>query len=215
MNSSIGASRIANTIFINHSARKFGLLELSSKCSILKKFFACISWIPELNRSSRNSNKSKIIWFSRPLDVKNSIVSCWKLKKHFFSLDIINVHCMLIALVNSCNISLARTDWKSGYSFCLSSKLEACNRLHSNIVPNMNSWQFSAFSCYNNVSKFTASGINGCYIILVIGESLYILICISIFFSSSKKLLLSSSKILYDSKSSTCKNDLIVILSEM
>ena len=110
MNSSIGASWVANTIFINHSAWKLGLLEFSSKCSILKKLFACISWIPKLDRSGWDCYESKIIWFSWPLDIENSIVTSWKSKEHFFSLDIINVHVMIIALVDSCDISLTWRD---------------------------------------------------------------------------------------------------------
>jgi len=199
MNSSVGASWVAYTIFINHSTWKLGLLEFSSKSSVLKKLFACISWIPKLDRSGWDCYKSKIIWFSWPLDIENSIVTSWKSKEHFFSLNIINVHIMIIALVNSCDISLAWRDRESSYSFSFVSKLEASNWLHCDIIPNMNCWQFSTLSSHNNISKLTTSSVNGRDVILVERKSLHILFSIFILFNPSEKLLLPRSEILNNS----------------
>jgi hypothetical protein len=48
MNTTIGTTRVANTIFIESGACKLGLLELLSESSVLEQFLACISRVPEL-----------------------------------------------------------------------------------------------------------------------------------------------------------------------
>jgi hypothetical protein len=73
MNSTIGTTRVANTIFIKSCAREFGLRKLRAKSTILEKFFGSISWVPELKRSRSDSNEFKIIWFFRPLNVVNGV----------------------------------------------------------------------------------------------------------------------------------------------
>jgi len=108
-----------------------------SESTIFKEFLAGISRVPELDRSTSNSYEFKIIWFLGPLDIEDGIRSSRELKEHLLALNVVNIHSMVIALVNTSNISLAWTDGKSGYTLCLSTQVELSQRLHVGSIPDM------------------------------------------------------------------------------
>ena len=159
MDTTIGTSRIANTILIKCSGVEFSLGVLLTKCTIFEKFLACICWVPELNRSSCHSDKFQIIGFLGPLNVGNGVSTSRKREEHLFSLDVVDIHIVVITLINAGNISLARTDWKSGTTLGLWTQRKLSDRHHSQCVPYMNSWKFTTFASCNNVSKFSSGNV--------------------------------------------------------
>lgn len=79
----------------------------------------------------------------------------------------------------------------------------------------MNGGKFTTFASGDNISEFSSCNIQGGNVILmerVIGK---IFISIFRFFMASKEFLLSSFKILTNSKCSSCENDLIIGLAEV
>ena len=135
--------------------------------------------------------------------------------RSIFFLNIIDIHSMIIALIDNSNISLAWTDSEGSNTFRLSSQLKVSNWLHSDIIPDMYSWHFTTFSCNNNISCLSTSCIYSCNVILMVWESLDIFFCIFFLLNSTEKFLLSCCKILNNTKSCTCKNDFIVIFSKI
>ena len=110
VDTTVGSTRVADTIFVEDSAWKLGLLELGSKSTVLEQLLACISWVPELHWACCHGTKFEIIWFLWPLDIVDRIWTSWKGQKHLLSLHVVNIHGVVITLINSCNISLAWAD---------------------------------------------------------------------------------------------------------
>ena len=81
-----------------------------SECTIFEEFLACIGWVPELNRSGCDGHEFEIVGLLGPLDVEDCISTSRERQKHLLSLDVVDVHVVIVALVDSCNISLAWTD---------------------------------------------------------------------------------------------------------
>ena len=75
MDTTIGSTGIANTIFIKGCRVKLSLLELCTKGTVSEQLFARVSWVPELKRSRRDCNKFEIIWLQGPLNLINGIRS--------------------------------------------------------------------------------------------------------------------------------------------
>ena len=51
VDTSIGSTRVADTMFVKGGTVELGLSEFRSESSVLEQFLASISWVPELNRS--------------------------------------------------------------------------------------------------------------------------------------------------------------------
>ena len=79
----------------------------------------------------------------------------------------------------------------------------------------MHCWHFATLSSCNNVSKFSTSNIQCRDIILVERIIWQVFIRILRLFLATKEFLFSSFKILTNSKSSSCENDLIIWFSKM
>lgn len=73
MDTAIGSTGVANTIFIINSGIHLGLLELSSEGTILEQFLTAISWIPKLERPGSHGDEFEVICFSRPLNVVDGV----------------------------------------------------------------------------------------------------------------------------------------------
>lgn len=215
VNTSISSSRITNTIFIKWSAVESCLSILLSKGTVFEKFLASICWVPKLERSSCHSNKLEIIWLLWPLNVEDGISSCRKSQKHLLSLNIVDIHVVIIALINTGNISLAWTNWQSCNTFGAISKWKLSNWTHCQSIPYMTSRKLSTLTSGNNISELSSSNIKSCDIILMERVVLHVLFGIFWFFTSSKEFLLSCFEILTNSYGSCCKNNFIIIFSEM
>jgi len=111
VDSTVGTSRVADTILVKWGTVELSLGVLLTESTILEKLLGSISWVPELDGSCGDSNEFQIIWFLGPLDVEDRISSCWEGEEHLLSLYVIDVHVVVVALVNACNVSLAWTDW--------------------------------------------------------------------------------------------------------
>ena len=107
MDTTIGSTGIADTILIKSCRVKLGLLELCTEGTVSEQLFARISWVPELKRSRCDCNKFEIIWLQGPLNLINGIRSSRELHEHLLSVDIVDVHDVVIALVNCGNVLLA------------------------------------------------------------------------------------------------------------
>jgi len=105
MNGTIGTSRVGKTIFIETAAIEFSLWIFLTECTVLKKFLCGISWVPELKRSSSNSNKSQIVLFLRPLNINNLISTSRDRYNSFLLIDVENAHVMVVTLIHNSNIS--------------------------------------------------------------------------------------------------------------
>lgn len=105
MDGTIGTSRVGKTIFIESAAIEFSLWIFLTECTVLKKFLSGICWVPELKRSSSNSNKSQIVLFLRPLNINNLISTSRDRYNSFLLIDVENAHVMVVTLIYNSNIS--------------------------------------------------------------------------------------------------------------
>jgi hypothetical protein len=152
MDSSIGASTKAETLLVKGSAQKFGLGVLLSEGSIFEQLLCGICWVPELERSGCYGRESQIVWFPRPLDIFNWISSRRNLNNLFSSVDIVNCHHVIVALIDASNISLARTETQGADSFGCTSETKLTDALHAIGVPNMYRRLSSALGGAHDVS---------------------------------------------------------------
>lgn len=159
MDTTICTTRVADTILVKWSAIELRLSVFLSKSTILEQFFTSIGWVPELNRSCRHSNKFQVIWFLGPLDIMDGVSTSWESKKHLFPLNVVDIHVVIIALINSSNISLTWTNRKSSYTLRWWAKWELSNWLHCQSIPDMTCRKFTAFTCGNNISQLTTSNV--------------------------------------------------------
>lgn len=146
MEATIGTTRVANTIFIKNSGIHLGLLELGSKGTILEQFLTAVSWVPELERSGSHSHEFQIVGFSRPLDVVDGVGTSRNVHQLFVSLNVEDVHDVVVALVNGCDVPLARTDGEGSHTLSFRSKRKVGDRCHRVGVPNMNRGDLAALT---------------------------------------------------------------------
>jgi len=73
MDSTVGTTGVADTIFVESGAGELGLGEFRSKSTVLEELLAGVGWVPELEGSRGNSDKFEVIWLLGPLDVVNGI----------------------------------------------------------------------------------------------------------------------------------------------
>ena len=215
MDTTIGSTGIADSILIKGCRVKLSLLELCTEGTVSEQLFARVSWVPELKRSRSDRNKFEISRLLGPLNLINRIRSSRELHEHLLSVDIVDVHDVVIALVNSGNILLARTDGESRTTLSFGSQTEVSKRFHGICIPNMDRGHLAAFSGCNDVPSLTSSNIDASNVILMEWPVFLVLISILFFLYASKELLLASLKVLNDSECGTRENDLVVVFSEM
>tara|TARA_B110000285_G_C14786507_1_gene450998 strand:- start:67 stop:534 length:468 start_codon:yes stop_codon:yes gene_type:complete len=122
---------------------------------------------------------------------------------------------VVVALVNSGNVSLARGDRESSDTLGLTSEGEVGDGGAGHGIPDMNGGHFTAFTRGNDVSVFSSGDIEGCDIILMDWPVRKILLSVFIFLTSTEESLLSSLQILNDGKGGSREHDLGVILTEV
>jgi hypothetical protein len=93
--------------------------------------------MPKLKGSSRNCNESQIVIFLGPLDITDGIGSSRDGYNSLFLVDIVDTHVVIIALINTSNISAAWTDSKSSYSFGRAAKTKLTDGLTCLSIPNV------------------------------------------------------------------------------
>ena len=81
----------------------------------------------------------------------NRVCSRRYLNYHFLTRNIVDIHVMVIRVVNACDIPLAWTHAQSGDSLCRTSKTILANTLHSIRIPDMEGRFGSTFTCSNKV----------------------------------------------------------------
>ena len=215
MDSSIGSTTKAETLFVKGSAQKFGLSVLLPEGSVFEQLLSGICWVPELERSACYRWESQIVWFFRPLDILDWISSRRNLNNLFSSVDVINCHHVIVALINASNVSLARTETQSADSLGGTSKTKLTDALHAIGVPNMNRRLSSALCGRNDVSITSRCDTKVSDVILMSNPVALVLLLHLSLLCASKESLLPGREILNDSKSGSHEHDLVVGLTEV
>lgn len=122
---------------------------------------------------------------------------------------------MVVALVNSGDVSLARGDREGSDTLSFSSKGKVGDRSTSHGIPNVNSGHFTALTSSNDVSVLSSSDIKSGDIVLMDWPVWKILFSVLVFFTTTEESLLSSGQVLDNGESGSRKHDLIVVFSEI
>ena len=130
VDATVGSTRVADAVFVKNGGVHLGLLEFGSKGTILEQLLAAVSRIPKLERPRSHSDKFEIICFSGPLNIVDGIGAGRNIHQLLVPLDVEDVHDVVVALVDSRNVPLARADRERSHTLSLWPKREARNRLH-------------------------------------------------------------------------------------
>lgn len=107
MDATVGASTIAEAIFIKCRACELSLREPLAKRAMLEELLGCISWMPKLQSPSCYRSKSQVIWLFGPLHLQACISTRRYLNNHFLPVYVVNAHHVIVAAVDAGNVSLA------------------------------------------------------------------------------------------------------------
>ena len=91
------------------------------------------------------------------------------LNYHFLTSNVVDVHVVVIRVINTCDVSLAWTHAQSGDSLCSASKTVLAYTFHGVCVPDMEGGFGSTLTCYNKVSTtLSLADRKICNVILVV-----------------------------------------------
>jgi hypothetical protein len=215
MNASIGSPTEAETLFVKGSAQKFGLGVLLAEGAIFEQLLCGICWVPELERSGCDGRESQVVWLFGPLDIFDWIGSRRNLHNLLSSVDVINCHHVIVALIDASNISLARTETQSADSLGGTSETKLADALHAIGVPNVHRRLGSALCGGNDVPITSRCDTKVSDVILMSNPVVLILLLHLTLLCASKESLLPGREILNDSQRGSHEYDLVVILTEV
>mmetsp|Transcript_19392 Transcript_19392/g.29768 ORF Transcript_19392/g.29768 Transcript_19392/m.29768 type:complete len:355 (-) Transcript_19392:470-1534(-) len=116
MDATVSTTRVADTILVEHSAVELGLGELGAEGTVLEKLLAGVGGVPELEGAGGDGDEFEVVCLLGPLNVENGVGTGGQAQQHLLSLNVVDVHGVVVALIDGGHVSLAGGDGESSHS---------------------------------------------------------------------------------------------------